>query len=95
MALHPDEPKPPSAESIVSAEAAIRTLLAERDADSTICPSEAARLMVGEASGWRAHMPLVHEAAQKLAREEQAVLMRGGQRIAVPRGAYRIGRPQR
>lgn len=45
--------------------ATIRTLLRHRDADKTICPSDAARAMGGEA--WRDVMDAARDAARELA----------------------------
>lgn len=45
--------------------AVIRTLLRHRDADKTICPSDAARVVGGE--DWRPLMPLAREVAAELA----------------------------
>ncbi len=47
-------------------EAAILALLAERDAGKTICPSEAARAVFGDAA-FRAHMDAVRGVAFALA----------------------------
>lgn len=46
-------------------ERTIVALLSERDADATICPSEAARAVDGNA--WRSLMPRTHDAARRLA----------------------------
>ena len=47
------------------AEAAILDLLARRDPGKTICPSDAARVLGGDA-GFRPLMPLVRDAARAL-----------------------------
>lgn len=71
-----------------AARAAILDLLRERDADATICPSEAARLVKGE--DWRAAMEPVHAAAAALAAEGNVRLSQRGAIVTVPIGAYRI-----
>ena len=82
----------PDAQAAVSAaRAAILDLLAVRDTEKTICPSEAARVVGGEA--WRDSMPTVHAAARKLAEEGVIELRQKGARREVDSivGAYRIG----
>lgn len=73
------------------AERAILELLAERDPDKTICPSEAARAL-----GGHEHMALVREAAGALReRGEVAVTQRGAPvDPATARGPIRLGRPR-
>jgi hypothetical protein len=68
---------PPSDHS--PCEAAILALLAARDPSSSICPSEAARRVASETGGdWRALMPAVRAAADRLqARGEIEVMQRG------------------
>jgi len=76
----------------------ILDLLAARRPGSTICPSEAARaLMAGRDcpdadSGWRAAMPLVHAATDRLHEERKIRLSWQGQVLAARSGPYRIGR---
>lgn len=57
-------------------EGTIRTLLAARAADATICPSEAARAIGGD--GWRALMEPARQAARRLvARGEIEITQQG------------------
>ena len=65
-------------------------MLGRRCADATICPSEAARAIGGDA--WRNTMPVVHAAVRALAHEGVVeVRQRGEVRDPVTVvGAYRI-----
>ena len=76
----------------MTGEEAITSLLRERGSDSTVCPSEAARLMSGVADDWRAQMPAVHEAVDKLLARKEIVLTWKGEPMPSRKGAYRIGR---
>ena len=76
----------------MTGEEAITSLLRERGSDSTVCPSEAARLMSEDADDWRAQMPAVHEAVDKLLAREEIVLTWKGEPMPSRKGAYRIGR---
>lgn len=78
----------------VTAEEAILALLADRGADLSICPSEAARRLAPER--WRENMPAVHEAAAGLAARGRVHLTQRGARVgtAGPTGAYRISRSE-
>ena len=69
---------------------AILALLAARDPDKTICPSEAARAIGGAA--WRDAMPAAHKAARALVAEGLVELRQGGERREPDAivGAYRI-----
>ena len=62
-----------------------------READKTICPSEAARAIGGEA--WRDAMPVVHAAVRGLAEEGVVEVRQGGEVRDVEGvvGAYRVG----
>lgn len=73
-------------------EATLRALVAARAPDRTICPSQVARKLAGEAGDWRALMPAVHEAAERLAAAGDVTLLQGGRPVGGgrPRGAYRI-----
>lgn len=76
-----------------SIEDSIFALLAERDPGKTICPSEAARALDGEA--WRRLMPQVRATAVGLARQGRLVITRKG-RPANPdafKGVYRLRLP--
>ena len=72
----------------------IITLLADRAPGATICPSEAARRLSAEAGSedWRAMMPSVHAAVDRLVTEGQVRLSWKGQALSARQGAYRIGR---
>ena len=80
------------------AEIAILEMLEDRDADKTICPSEAARVLAkarGAADAWRADMDRAHAAARTLASEGTVTLMQRGEAVEAPVGAYRIRRRDR
>jgi len=66
------------------------TLVAERGADKTICPSEAARAIGG--AHWREAMPVIHAAAKALAEEGAVELRQGGKSCGTEGivGPYRI-----
>lgn len=73
----------------------IFALLAARRAGATICPSEVARALTPDESGWRELMPRVREVAQGLARNHRLIVTRGGVEVdATSRGGpIRLGRP--
>lgn len=82
----------------MDAREAILALVAARDPDKTICPSEAARLLAddaGRADDWRDWMEPVHEAARALVAEGQVEYRQQGERVTAPDGAYRLGRASR
>jgi hypothetical protein len=58
-------------------ERTILDLLAQRDEGRTICPSEAARALGGDA-GFRPLMPLVRDAAAHLARRGELEVTQSG-----------------
>lgn len=76
-------------------------LLARRAADSSICPSEAARALGGDAATWRARMPAVRAVAARLAVQGQVRLTRGAATLdphdlhTLGRGAIRVRRGPR
>ena len=74
-----------------AARAAILALLDERDAGTTICPSEAARRLHSEE--WRTQMPAIHHAVDRLMDERRITLSWKGQGMSARRGPYRIGKP--
>ena len=80
------------AETIDRASDAILDLLAERDPDKTICPSEAARALAGDGD-FRPYMEPVREAAGKLADAGRIEVTQKGKRIdvAAARGPIRLG----
>lgn len=71
-------------------EAAILELLADREASSTICPSEAARVVGGE--DWRALMEPARAAARRLVDRNEVVITQGGVVVdpSTARGPIRI-----
>jgi hypothetical protein len=72
--------------------ASIRDLLAARDADKTICPSEAARAVGGD--DWRELMPSAREAAHELVGLGEVEVTQKGEVVDVTtaRGPVRIRR---
>jgi hypothetical protein len=73
-------------------EQAILALLAERAAGATICPSEAARRLVGPGGDWRSEMDAVHAAADALVEAGTVILSWKGAGMQKRRGPYRIAR---
>ncbi|WP_144830756.1 DUF3253 domain-containing protein [Microbacterium sp. BH-3-3-3] len=72
--------------------ASIRELLAARDADKTICPSEAARLVGGD--DWRDLMQPARDAARSLVELGEVEVTQKGEVVDVTtaRGPVRIRR---
>ncbi|UVI40591.1 DUF3253 domain-containing protein [Qipengyuania spongiae] len=77
---------------MTSAREAIATLLDRRREDATICPSEVARHLAGSDKDWRARMPQVHEAVDRLFRQRAIRLSWKGTLLEERKGPYRIGR---
>lgn len=75
--------------------ATIRTLLRHRDPESTICPSDAARVVGG--TSWRELMDAAREVAQGLAGDEVIVVRQHGADIdlATAVGPVRLARGRR
>jgi hypothetical protein len=73
------------------ARAAALALLATRAPGATICPSEVARVLAGEAGDWRRTMPAVHAAVDRLVADGLVRLSWKGAAMPVRRGPYRIG----
>jgi hypothetical protein len=73
------------------AERAILDLLARRDPGKTICPSDAARALAGDA-GFRELMPAVRDAARALVAEGRIEVTQKGTRVDLDtaRGAIRL-----
>ncbi|QSF54203.1 DUF3253 domain-containing protein [Brevundimonas fontaquae] len=67
-------------------------LLAARSEDATVCPSEVARAVAGEAGAWREAMPDVHAAVDALVDEGAVQLSWKGRPLAMRAGPYRIAR---
>lgn len=74
-------------------EQSIRTLLAARAADATICPSDAARA-VGTAETWRDLMEPARQAAQRLVEAGEVEITQHGEVVdlATAKGPIRIRR---
>ena len=75
-------------------ERAIETLLDQRRADASICPSEAARAVDPE--DWRELMPAARAAAGRLAAAGEVEVTQGGAvvDVASARGPVRVRRPR-
>ena len=76
-------------------ELAILDLLARRASTSTICPSEAARVVGGDDDeGWPPLMEPARQAAQRLVASGEVVVTQGGQVVdpSTARGPIRIRR---
>jgi len=67
-------------------------LLGARAGDATLCPSEVARALSGNAEAWREMMPAVHAAVDALVAEGVVRLRWKGRPMAVRAGPYRISR---
>jgi len=83
--------------TIDAARAAILDLLAERQPEATICPSEAARRVAAGSSpeiaaDWRAAMPIVHAGVDQLLAQGAIRLRWKGQPLPARTGPYRIAR---
>ena len=78
-------------------EQAILALLAERAPGKTICPSEVARTLAGDAEAqWRPMMPAVRNAADRLASEGRLQVLQRGHAVASAVqavGPIRLARP--
>ena len=70
-------------------------LLAARQEDATICPSEVARALVTGDDYWRNLMPRVRQVGWSLARNDRLHVTRGGVRVEATSGGgpIRFGRP--
>ena len=70
----------------------ILSLLANRAANSTLCPSEVARALVVEKIGeeWRNAMPVVHAAGDPLLHDGAVQLSWKGEPLGTRSGPYRI-----
>ncbi|MET0606490.1 MAG: DUF3253 domain-containing protein [Beijerinckiaceae bacterium] len=87
-------PNPPMEAAL---EAAMLDLVARRDGNATICPSDAARAVAGDhPDHWGPLMQPTRRIAVRLMKEGRIVIVRKG-RIVDPddfKGVYRIGRPR-
>ncbi len=75
-------------------EDALRSLLARRAQDASVCPSEAARAVSPE--DWRPLMDAARAAAGRLADAGEVEVTQGGQvvDVATARGPVRVRRPR-
>lgn len=75
-------------------ETAILTLVEQRGAGKSICPSEAAREAFGD--DWNAHMRHVRSAAIHLARQGRISILRKGKPVDPEtfKGVYRLALPR-
>lgn len=81
--------------AVLEARAAALALIAERADGATVCPSEVARVIAsraGEASGWRAAMPVVHAAVDQMLTEGVVRLSWKGRFLTARSGPYRLRR---
>ena len=76
-------------------EAAIFTLLAQRQPGASICPSDAARAVYPAAYQWRDAMPVVRALAAQLAAQGQLVVTQGGKVVDIDtaKGPIRLRLP--
>ncbi len=77
-----------------AAQSAIATLMEERGAEKTICPSEVARMLSYESGDWRSHMEEVHHAVDAMLSAGTISLSWKGKKLSRRRGPYRIARRQ-
>lgn len=77
------------AADVARAQTALLALADERAGEGTFCPSEAARRLGG---GWRAWMPAVWAAVERLEREEAVEVLQSGRRVMLQtaRGPVRL-----
>ena len=82
-----------SADPEAEARSAALALLGGRAPGATICPSEVARALVGQAgeADWREAMPAVHAAVDSMVADRLVRLSWKGQEMPERRGPYRIG----
>lgn len=85
---------PALGKALLDVQDAALTLLASRADGATVCPSEIARAVTTEAGGtdWRAMMPAVHAAVDRLVVERRVRLSWKGEALAERQGPYRISR---
>ena len=76
-------------------EAAIFQLLAKRQPNATICPSDAARAVYPAAAQWRAAMPAVRTVAAQLVAQGKLVVTQGGKVVDIhtAKGPIRLRLP--
>ncbi len=76
-------------------EAAIFALLQARAASASICPSEVARALAGDETGWRALMPEVRRVAAALAARDALRVTARGEAVdaLAAHGPIRLARP--
>jgi hypothetical protein len=93
----PYDVRPKTKMRIEVACAAVLSMLADRGADATICPSEVARRIAADASAhsgedWRLAMPIIHAAVDHLVDQKDIRLSWKGRTLAARTGPYRISR---
>lgn len=74
----------------------IFALLAARQPDATICPSEVARALAPADGAWRDQMPHMRQVAHALAKQHRLRVTRGGEPVdaTAPGGPIRLGLPR-
>ena len=87
-AASPGGRSPPSEGRRDRLAATVRALLRHRET-STICPSDAARVVGGEQ--WRDLMPVARDVARELHEQEVVEVQQGGERVDDPRSGARPG----
>ena len=59
----------------------IESLVDARADGATVCPSEVARALAGDAGPWRALMPAIRAVASELALQGRLTVTRGGEEV--------------
>lgn len=72
--------------------AVVLSLLDARAEGASVCPSEVARALASETGDWRAAMPEVHAAVDRMMAEEVVRLSWKGRPLSSRAGPYRINR---
>ncbi|WP_082492889.1 DUF3253 domain-containing protein [Acidovorax sp. Leaf160] len=87
-------PAPPESLPQAAVEARIFSLLAARQPQATICPSEVARSLAAPGDRWRDWMPHIREVARNLALAGRLRVTRQGVPVdaTAPGGPIRLGR---
>ena len=76
----------------MTARALTLALLEARAEGASVCPSEVARALAAATGDWRAAMPEVHAAVDRMAAEGLVRLSWKGRTLPHRAGPYRIGR---
>lgn len=96
LAMH-DTPSDPVPITDATIRDALLALLAARAGAASVCPSEVARTLAGDAQPWRPLMPRVRGAARALAQEGQVQVTQRGSLLYAHApwvGPIRIRRPR-